>query len=151
VGTDKKQSMTLDIVAQRFPYQFRGKVITVEKVELFLNLKEIYDSQVYAQDGTPLGDYAAGKPLSINVIPPGGHAVTVQLKSNKSLLNGLPHGTADFSDQTAGIGGWTIDVESDGISGLLPSIRTDGGASKAFRLKPDALADLTLVFHYSVD
>jgi hypothetical protein len=149
-GADKKQAMTLDLGAERFPYQFRGKVISMEKVELFLSLKGVFDNQTYTQDGTPLGDYAAGKPLSISVTPPGGNAVTVQLKSSKSLLNGLPHGIADFSDQTAGLGPWTIDVQSEGLSGLLPSLRTDGGASRVYRLKSDALADLTLVFHYSV-
>jgi hypothetical protein len=147
---DKKQSMTLDLGPERFPYQFRGKVISVEKVEVFLGFKEVFDNQTYTQDGTPLGDYAAAKPLGVNVTPPGGSAVAIQLKSNKSLLNGLPHGIADFSDQTAGLGAWIIDVESDSIAGLPPSLRSEGGASKLFRLKSGALLDMTLIFHYSV-
>jgi hypothetical protein len=150
VGTDQKQATTLALGAERFPYQFRGKVISVEKVELFLGFKGVFDNQTYTKDGTPLGDYAAAKPVAVNVTPPGGSAVTVQLRSNKSLLNGLPHGTADVSDQTAGLGAWTIDVQSDSIAGLPPSLRIEGGASKLFRLKSDALSDMTVIFHYSV-
>jgi len=149
-GADQKQATTLDLGAERFPYQFRGKVISVEKVEVFLGFKETFDNQAYTQDGTPLGDYVAAKPLAISVTPPGGNAVTVQLKSNKSLLSGLPHGTADVSDQTAGLGAWTVEVQRDSIIGLPPSLRSDGGDTKIFRLKSDALSDMTLVFHYSV-
>jgi hypothetical protein len=142
--------MTLDLGAERFPYQFRGKAISVEKVEVFLGFRELFDNQTYSQDGTPLGDYAAAKPLGINVTPPGGSAVSVPLRSNKSLLSGLPHGAADLSDQTAGLGAWTIEIQGDSVAGLPLSLRTDGGGNKLFRLKSDALLDMTLLFHYSV-
>jgi hypothetical protein len=73
------------------------------------------------------------------------------LKSDKTLLNGLPHATADVSDQTVGLGGWTIDVQSVDLAGLPPSLRSDGGADKIYRLKSDAVADMAFVYHYSVN
>ena len=93
----------MDLTPGRFPYLFRGKAISINRVELFLNFKDIHDTQIYSHDGTPLGDYAAAKPLKLSLTPPGGNAVAMQLKSDKSLLNGLPHATADLSDQSVGL------------------------------------------------
>ena len=144
-------TMTLDLSAERFPYQFRGKTITISSVDLYLSFKEIHDSQLFSRDGTPLGDYGAGKPLKVSLIPPGGTAVDVQLKSNRSLLNGLPHAAADVSDQTAGLGGWKIEIHSEDLAGLPASLRSGGGSSKIYNLKPDTIADMLFVCHYSVN
>jgi hypothetical protein len=151
VASDKSQSMTIDLTAVRFPYQYRGKTISISKVQLFLKFKDIHDSQIYAQDGTPLGDYAVVKPLTVNLTPPGGTAVPMQLKSNKSLLNGLPQASADLSDQTVGLGAWTIDLHSDNVASLPPSLRSDGGANKIYRLNSDAVSDIAFVCQYSVN
>jgi Tc toxin complex TcA C-terminal TcB-binding domain/Neuraminidase-like domain len=150
-GSTKGQPMAFELTAARFPFQFRGKTISIGKVDLFLSFKDIHDTRAYSQDGTPLGDYATGKPLTVNLTPPGGTAVSVKLKSDKSLLNGLPHASADLSDQSAGLGAWTVDVQNDDLAGLPPSLRSDGGASKIYRIKPDAVMDLTIVCHYSVN
>jgi Tc toxin complex TcA C-terminal TcB-binding domain len=148
-GSIKGLSMTLDLAIARFPYQFRGKSISVSKVELYLKFKDIYDTQAYPQNGTPLGDYAGSKPLKISLTPPGGNAVTADLKSDKSFLHGAPHAVLDLSDQTAGLGAWTVAVQNDDLAGLSASLRTDGGASKAYRLKSDAILDMAFVCHYS--
>ena len=144
------QSMTLDLTAERFPYQFRGKAISINRVDLFLKFKDIHDTRNYSQDGTPLGDYVVAKPLVVSLTPAGGTAVDVQLKSDKSLLNGLPHASADLGDQTVGLGAWTIDVKNEALAGLPPSLRSDSGADKIYRLKSDAVADIAVVCHYSV-
>jgi hypothetical protein len=142
--------MTFDLNTARFPYQFRGKSITISKVELYLVFKDLHDSKVYSQDGTPLGDYATVKPLAITLTPPGGTAVAVQLRSDKSLLKGLPHGAADLNDQTAGLGTWTIEAQNDDVAKLPASLRSDGVANKIYRINSDAVADLAIVCHYSV-
>jgi len=142
-------SMTLVLTAERFPYQFRGKTITINSVDLFLRFKDLHDPASYQQDGTPLGDYAGAKPLAISVTPPNGTAVTTQLKSVKSMLSGMPHGSADVSDQAAGLGAWTIEVQNQDIAALPASLRTDGGANKIYRLNSDAVADLIILCHYS--
>jgi hypothetical protein len=74
----------------------------------------------------------------------------VQLKSANSALNGLPHGSVDFTDQTAGLGGWGIEVRSDELGGLAATLRNDGGANKIYRLKSDLIADLLVVCHFAV-
>ena len=50
--TATDQIMTLTLSMERFPFQFRGKLIQIDQVDLFLKFKDIYDSQ------TPAGDYA---------------------------------------------------------------------------------------------
>jgi len=117
-------------------------------VDLFLRFKDLHDPAAYSQDGTPLGEYAGAK-LAISVTPPNGTAVTTQLKSVKSMLSGMPHGSADVSDQAAGLGAWTIEVQNQDIAALPASLRTDGGANKIYRLNSDAVADLIILCHYS--
>jgi len=145
------QSMTINLSGTRFPYRYRGKTITISGVDLYLNFKDLHDTQTYTRDGTPLGDYAGGKPLKLSLTPPGGTAVDVQLKSNKSLLNGLPHALADVSDQTASLGGWKIEIHNEDLSGLPPSLRSGTGSSKTYNLKSDTVADMLFVCHYSIN
>ena len=134
------QAMSLDLTAERFPFKYRGKTLTIAKVELFLSLRP----QV------SVADYAAAKPLKVSLTPPGGTPVDAVLKSDKAILNGMPHATVDVSDQTAGLGAWTIEVKAEDLAGLPASMRTGGGASKAYRLKAEGVMDLMLVYHYSV-
>ena len=143
--------MTIDLTTVRFPFQFRGKTISITKLELFLKWKDEHDGQIYSQDGTPLGDYAIAKPLTVSLTPPGGTPVAMPLKSVKSLLNGLPHASVDLSDQTGGLGAWTIDVQSENVATLPPSLRTDGGADKIYHLKSAAVSDIAIVCHYSAN
>jgi hypothetical protein len=143
------QTMTLDLSQLRFPYLLRGKTISVAKVELFLNLKDINDAQTYTQDGTPLGDYKSSKPLTLSLTPPGGTAESVKLTSDKSLYGAIPHAVADVSAQTASTGTWTIAVQNDDIAALAASLHTDGGVSKLVRLQPGVFVDLALAVHYS--
>jgi hypothetical protein len=76
--------------------------------------------------------------------------VTTQFKSDKSVLNGLPHAGADISNQTAGFGAWEIDISNEALAELPPSLRADGGANKTTRLKSDVVLDIVLVYNYSV-
>ena len=41
--TDDKQTFQLDLTSERFPFQFRGKMIQISQVELFLKLKDEKD------------------------------------------------------------------------------------------------------------
>jgi hypothetical protein len=146
----KTQLMNLDLSAVRFPYQHRGKTISMGKVDLFLKFQDLHDPQMFSQDGTPMGDYVAVKPLTISLTPPGGTAISMKLKSDKSLLNGLPHASGDLSDQSAGLGLWTMELTSEALAGLPPSLRSDG-ADKIHRLKSDVVMDMAVVFHYAVN
>jgi hypothetical protein len=147
-------SMALNLTLERFPYQFRGKTISISKVELFLKFKDVHDPKIYSQsqDGAPLGDYASGNPLRISLKPPVGDSVPAQLKSDKSAFSGLPHADlTDFKDNPAPtLGAWMILVQDADLAALPPSLRSDGGAGKVSRLNPGAVADMFVAFHYSV-
>jgi hypothetical protein len=56
-------SIAFDLSAERFPYQFRGKSVVVNKVDIFLSFRNLYDPQSYPHNGTPLGEYAAASRL----------------------------------------------------------------------------------------
>lgn len=146
---DKGLSMKVELNQERFPYQLRGKKITVSGVELFLKLAAAHDVKLYPRDGTAVGEYAAGKPLTMYVTPPDGTAVAMQLKSSKSLLNGLPHSTADLSDQTAGLGTWTFEVHIEDVTAIASSLRVEAAASKSGGLRSEAVSDLLIMYHYS--
>ena len=62
-----------------------------------------------------------------------------QFKSDKSLFNGMPHASADLSDQAVGLGAWKIDVKNDALAGLPPSLRSDGGAGKIYQRHSERL------------
>jgi len=144
------RSASLDLSVGRFPFTFRGKAISINRVDLFLQFKEIHDNQTYSRNGTPLGDYAAGKPLTLSLAPPGGSAVDMHLKSEPSILAGMPRASADLSDQTAGLGSWTIGLREEDIAAIAPSLRVEGGAPGIYQLKSDAFSDIMCVCHYSV-
>lgn len=148
--TVENQFLSLNLTVERFPFRYRGKAISINRVDLFLRFKDVHDAQTYLQDGTPLGDYVAGKPLAVGVTPPGSPAVSTQLKSDKSLFNGLPHASADVSDQVHGLGKWTIEVHNEDISKLPVSLRADGGPGRFYRLNASAIADMLILFHYSI-
>jgi hypothetical protein len=143
------QSASLDLSAIRFPYQYRGKTITITRVELFLKFKDLHDPQAYPRDGTPLGELA-GKSPKINLTSPSGDPVTLAFKSSKSLYAGLPHASSE--DLSADLGRWTFDLSYEEIAKSIPaSLRLDSSRPpETHRLKWDAISDLVMVCHYSV-
>ncbi len=77
--------------------------------------------------------------------------MSMQLKSDKSLLSGVPHASADLSDQSVGLGMWKLELGHEALAGLPPSLRSDGGTDKIYRLKSDVITDMVIVFHYAVN
>lgn len=148
--TALSQSLAVDLSAIRFPYHVRGKTIVINAVELFLKFKDIHDPVIYSSAaGTPLGDYASAKPLKISLTPPGGGtAVNADLKSSPTVLNGVPHGNADVSDQSLGLGIWAIDLQAQDIAKLPASLRVEN-AGKISRLRSETIMDMFMLCHYS--
>jgi hypothetical protein len=79
------------------------------------------------------------------------HPEIKNLADLRQRLNGLPHATVDLSDQTVGLGAWTIDLQSADLAGVPPSLRSDGGADRIYRLKSDAVANMAFVCQDSVN
>jgi hypothetical protein len=140
------QSLLICLTIQRFPYQYRGKKITVSSVDLFLKFKDLHDPKT---DATPLGDYD-GNPLKVYLAQPNATlpGQSAMLASTAAFLNGLPFGTINFASASpAGLGNWTLTVNGTDIQKIAPSLRnvTSGGSA----LKPTVIDDLIMVFHYS--
>lgn len=150
--------MTINLTQERFPFQYRGKKIQIYQVDVFLKFRDISDPVKYTVDGTPLGDYAAGGLLKLNVTPPSGTARALQLVSNRQLLAGVPHGTVPqpppvvppVPPALGGPGAWTLVVKGADIGTIAASLQIQGtsGANTFNRLTGDAIEDLFLVCRY---
>ena len=145
------QVMSLDFTWDRFPLSFRGKQITITKVELFLIFRDIYDPATY-QYKTPLGDYAKGQSLELKLNPPGNSSSppmgTLQVDPS---YNGVPHALIDLTTgPPAGL--WQLVAEDDEIEPIAGSLRTKltTNGKDHYRLKVDVIDDIVAVCHCSV-
>jgi hypothetical protein len=153
------QTMTINLAQERFPFQYRGKKIQMYEMDVFLKFRDIYDATNYTTNGTPLGDYAAGTPLTLNLTPPGGIAATLQLHSNTGLLSGVPAGSVPQPPPVVpptppvvgGLGGWTLVAKGTDIANIAASLRTQVtvGATTNNRLAAGAIEDVFLICRYS--
>ncbi len=163
--SDESHKLDLSITPNRFPFQFRGKAITIGKVEIFLQFKDIKDAEKYKSPntplgkdavGTPLGDYAAGTtPLELNLIPPKQQAVSKSLNSDVTDFSGTPHAVMKISPphQIKSDDIWQITASSEDVAKIQSSLRWSIKVTEQqtlHRLQAEAIDDLILVCHYSV-
>jgi hypothetical protein len=141
-------SAVIELSGNRFPFAFRGKTISINRVDLFFQFKEIYDRERYSVDGTPLGEYASAKPLTLKLTPPDQTGLEMHLKSDRSILNGIPHASMNLSDLGAAPGGWTISAKNEDIAALPPSLLLNESDSKIPHINGAVIADIFLVCHY---
>ncbi len=122
----QKQTLELPLTQERFPFQFRGRAITIDKVELFLKLKEVKDGEAFTGGNlsvkSPDSDDAAGTEVH-----------EPELTSVESFLNGIPHTELGF-DQKGTLGTWVIAPADDVIKAVL---------------KPGQAEDLIILCHYT--
>lgn len=145
------QTLPLNLTVERFPFQFRGKPITVSKVDLFLKLKDVQPPQ---SNQTLTEIYAAGAPethlkLFLRSLGDG------TLIGDLSLLRGIPHTIINLAvapipallhlevNETGDFSVSTIDLA------LRETVGPTGATHQ--RLKVDAIEDLWMVCHYSVN
>jgi len=154
--TAESQIMQIGLTIERFPFQYRGRRISIDQMELFLKFKDIYDSNTYKADPnnpTPQGDYAKGAPLTVRVSPAGGPVVSQPpLKSDSSFFNGIPHSLLNFSNQNATLSTWSLEVDGADINKIAPSlwnaVTVDG--TSYYHLKPELIEDIFAICHYGV-
>jgi hypothetical protein len=149
--TVENHDMQMDVSTERFPFQYRGRQINIGQVDLFLKFKDINDKESFKEDGTPLGDY---KPLraylaQTNVVPLDPVASANRELASDPNLSGIPRAT--FPQQNIGIGPLTIEFKGNDIAQLPTSLRNkvDVNAGPRYRLKPEIVEDLVIVFRYS--
>jgi hypothetical protein len=139
--TTPGQMLSLDLSKERFPFQYRGRDIQINRVELFLKFKADDATKLYRENGDA---------LKVSLTPPGGTAASASLDSLSAFLNGVPHGRLDVGG--AGLGIWTLTVADADIAaiaaGLRHAVTVNGTVHQ--RLKADAIQDLVIVCHYAI-
>lgn len=130
---DTLQTLQFTLTQERFPFQFRGREITINQVELFLKLK---DGVNVEKDKTYTEIYAEGNPLTVSLASSDGTEVSEPLESIPSFLNGIPHAIMDVS---GGLGTWVLRAQKADIEQLVTTLG-----------KTDAIEDIFIVCHYSV-
>jgi hypothetical protein len=147
--TAPSQRMQIGLGVERFPYQYRGKKITISRVELFLKFKDLHQPTVYTHDGTPLGDYAnVGAPLKVYLAPPNVNlqAPNGTLASAPTFLEGLPLAAVPLSGSPPGLGNWTLTANNADIQNIAVSLRNPAATQ---HLNPAVIDDIVMVCHYS--
>ncbi len=131
----EQQVISLALSQERFPYTYRGRAIALERVELFLKLKE---SVGYS-----------GGPLSLYLYAPNSStARAVPLSASPAVLNGVPVGTTEV---TGGLGDWQVEVQSAEVATLAPELRVQAGTGMPFHLNPEVIEDLVMLCWYRVN
>jgi hypothetical protein len=144
------QKLSFTLTIDRFPFQLRGKTISITALEVFLKWKDISDPSVFKTDGTPLGDYQkAGSPLTLKITSPSGDSPTPSpALPSDSAYNGLPHVYIDLNAQPQNIGSWMLEALATDVQKIALSLRSDGTAGPV-RLKGALIEDFLLLVHYS--
>jgi hypothetical protein len=136
-STGANATLTLNIDLERFPFQFRGKTITIQQVELFLPLK---DGKKPGTNQTYTQIYTAS-PLTLSVTSATGTASGKVLNSSPSSLNGIPHVVIEGLEASA------VPIEVKSGKAAAWSFTVDAARLK---LVHEAIEDLFIVCHYSV-
>jgi hypothetical protein len=154
------QTMAINLTQDRFPFRYRGKKIQIYQIDMFLRFRDIFDPVKYTANGTPLGDYVATAVwLKLNIAPPGGGAIPLQLVSNAAVLAGVPYGTVPQLPSTfppvppplGGLGAWKIVANGTDIARIAASLHTQvtSGENIYNRLVLEAIEDMFLVCQFA--
>jgi hypothetical protein len=136
-ATVTAQSLPLDLAAERFPYLYRGRALSVSHIDVFLAFK---DNSLFA----------GGAGLAFTLTPDGEPAIAGTLTRSQSLFNGTPYARLDTE---LGLPGkLTFQVAEADVKKVAPALvqvvpSPDGGHT---RLATNAVDDLWIVVHYAV-
>jgi hypothetical protein len=132
--TGTSANLILNIDLERFSFLFRGKKIEIQKVELFLPLK---DGKKPGTNKTYTEIYTAA-PLTLSIKSDSGTASGKVLNSSPSFLNGIPHVVIEEA---------ALPVEVKSGEAAAWSFTVEAARLK---LVQDAIEDLFIVCHYTV-
>jgi hypothetical protein len=132
--TNAIATLSLDLSLERFPFQFRGKKIEIQQIELFLSLKE---GSKPGSTKTYLESYG-DNPLTITIKSANGTVNDKILNGNASFLNGSPHLSLEET---------VFPLEVSSGEKAAWSITVDSAKLKQVQ---DAIVDLWIVCHYSI-
>ena len=147
------QTLELTLTQDRFPFQFRGRTININRADVLLKFKDISDSDVFKEVGnskhTPLGAYGSSNKLKLGLTLTGGPRDELVLDGNNSL--GLPRDGKDFSPAKE-IRNCMLDIADADIQSIAPSLLNQISVSGVvhWRLKPEFIEDMFIVYQYSI-
>jgi Tc toxin complex TcA C-terminal TcB-binding domain/Neuraminidase-like domain/Salmonella virulence plasmid 28.1kDa A protein len=133
-ATSSIATLNLDLSLERFPFQFRGKKLEIQKVELFLPLKE---GKKLGSEDTYTNIYTTA-PLKISLKSASGTAIEKTLTSSPSFLNGIPHVMIEEN---------AVPTMVKNGTAFIWSLTADTAKLKQVQ---EAIADLLIVCHYTV-
>jgi hypothetical protein len=131
-GTNAILNLNIDL--ERFSFLFRGKKIEIQKIEIFLPLK---DGKKPGTNKTYTEIYTAA-PLTLSVKSAFGTASGKALNSSSSFLNGIPHVVIEDA---------ALPLEVKSGEAAAWSFTTETAKLKSIQ---DAIEDLFIVCHYTV-
>jgi hypothetical protein len=151
--------MSILLTNERFPFQYRGKKITVSQVQIFLQFKAVYPTLINSAS-TPLADYGSSSlpfwlaPASVTLTTSNG------LLATSSGVLGVPCASVTFVTAAAiyavasgKLVPWTLTINSSDIQtalGAAPNlIFTPAGGGGPF-LNPEVIDDIFFVCQYAV-
>lgn len=138
-GDQDSQSLPLDLGAQRFPYPVREHSPQIQKLGVFLKLRDpaAYDN---------------ARALEMSITPPGAAPDAAAFQSVEGELGGLPQATLDYTAAPRPLGLWILQVAEADIQQLPEGLRiaeeVDGVVHH--RLSPDAIEDVGVLCHYVI-
>ena len=136
--TNAIATLSLDLSLERFPFQFRGKKIEIQQIELFLSLKE---GSKPGSTKTYLESYG-DNPLTIAIKSANCTANNKILNTN---LNGIPHLSIEKTVLPLEENILPIEVSSGEKAAWSITVN-----SETLKQIQDAIVDLWIVCHYSI-
>jgi len=154
---ETKDGQTLEFVLsqERFPFLFRREKIQIQKLDIFLKIKNEFLDDYQSEDALALDITPPGPPPIPKEVPTPVPTPVPTLVSNKSELSGLPHAEKDFVnvfDKARDLGKWSLVIKEDDIKKIAASLQitTAAGTVNHARLKRSAIEDLFIAFRYSI-
>jgi len=117
----------------RFPFLYHDRALKIDKAAVFLRTADYDDSDTF----------------SVVLQPPVGAPKTISIEQVETALGGLPGGATEFSPPGVTVTGsapWQVEL-STLPTALVEEVDVEGAT--VVRLKPEALADLGILVHYT--
>jgi hypothetical protein len=145
------QTLTMDLSSDRFPFQFRGRKIEFNQVDLFMSFKESTHNVVY--DGG--GELTVSLTSAKEGVP--GSPVSGKLVREKSQMKNMPHASFTLPGSSSSPSGpvsasLMLEVKEGDIKKIASPLQQKVGPATAThqRLNASLIDDIFLVCHYSI-
>ncbi len=150
-----KHSIEIDLGPERFPYQLRGRSLTIEEVDLYLKFRD--DTVTVNGQIKTFWELFDNSEIEVSLAPPvviavGAVAADGEIKRDPNLP-GLPHGVVKAKGVVTSLGKWRLEIDGQKLAAadLHAALRnrvTANGITCHY-LKPEVIEDLILICHYA--